>query len=96
MIGVRACRPAVRDFCLPPTPLAGEQYDGGHAWFSVGYDRVGGSTNSKCQGRIIALKWWHPGFGRISSPALGTAWNPFALLLTQSFKAYALRIEWLR
>lgn len=77
---------------MPPTPLAGVPYDGGHAMVLVGYDHVDGNNQWKYQGRFYCLNSWSSRWPSAQAWGPGICSLPFSLFLTQGMPgAFAIR-----
>ena len=77
---------------LPPAPLPGTKFDGGHAMVMVGYDHVDGNNQWKYQGRFYCLNSWGSGWPKSQTWGPGLCSLPFTVFLTQGLPgAFALR-----
>jgi len=85
--------PGLKEYGLPTVQLPGQQNDGGHGWVLVGYDHVDGNHQWKYQGRFFALSSWGKRYPARAVHGPGVFTLPFAMLLAQGAKAYALRFR---
>ena len=77
---------------LPPIPLSGTKFDGGHAMVMVGYDHVDGNNQWKYQGRFYCLNSWGTSWPASQAWGPGLCSLPFSMFLTQGLPgAFALR-----
>lgn len=84
--------PRFNAYGLPPTPLRGTKFDGGHAMVMVGYDHVDGNNQWKYQGRFYCLNSWGAGWPASQAWGPGLCSLPFSLFLTQGLPgAFAVR-----